>query len=245
MNIPFGARTEVMNAMTDYVAESIEKFLIPIETNWQPSDFLPDSSNMDTFVPQVKEIQEAAGGLSYDLLTVLVGDTVTEEALPTYESWLSRMEGVHEKPETDPWKSWVRMWTGEENRHGDLLNKYLYLSGRVNMREFEKSTQFLIADGFDIETGQDPYRNFVYTSFQELATNISHKRVGAQAKQQGDAFLSKICGQVAADEMRHHKAYTAFMKRIFELDPSEAVIAFEEHGEKNLVLKFAKLKVLG
>jgi hypothetical protein len=28
-----------------------------------------------------------------------------------------------------------RQWTGEENRHGDLLNKYLYLSGRVNMRK--------------------------------------------------------------------------------------------------------------
>jgi acyl-[acyl-carrier-protein] desaturase len=26
---------------------------------------------------------------------------------------------------------------GEENRHGDLLNKYLYLSGRVNMRELK------------------------------------------------------------------------------------------------------------
>jgi acyl-[acyl-carrier-protein] desaturase len=29
---------------------------------------------------------------------------------------------------------------GEENRHGDLLNKYLYLSGRVNMREVEMTT---------------------------------------------------------------------------------------------------------
>jgi acyl-[acyl-carrier-protein] desaturase len=33
-----------------------------------------------------------------------------------------------------------RQWTGEENRHGDLLNKYLYLSG-VNMREVEMTTQ--------------------------------------------------------------------------------------------------------
>jgi acyl-[acyl-carrier-protein] desaturase len=33
------------------------------------------------------------------------------------------------------WAQWVRQWTSEENRHGDLLNKYLYLSGRVNMRE--------------------------------------------------------------------------------------------------------------
>jgi acyl-[acyl-carrier-protein] desaturase len=32
------------------------------------------------------------------------------------------------------WAQWVRQWTSEENRHGDLLNKYLYLSGRVNMK---------------------------------------------------------------------------------------------------------------
>jgi acyl-[acyl-carrier-protein] desaturase len=44
-----------------------------------------------------------------------------------------------------------QQWTGEENRHGDLLNKYLYLSGRVNMREVE-ITQHLINDGFDIGT---------------------------------------------------------------------------------------------
>lgn len=29
---------------------------------------------------------------------------------------------------------WTRQWTSEENRHGDLMNKYIYLSGRVNMR---------------------------------------------------------------------------------------------------------------
>ena len=29
---------------------------------------------------------------------------------------------------------WTRQWTAEENRHGDLMNKYCMLSGRVNMR---------------------------------------------------------------------------------------------------------------
>ena len=29
---------------------------------------------------------------------------------------------------------WTRQWTSEENRHGDLMNKYCYLSGKVNMR---------------------------------------------------------------------------------------------------------------
>jgi hypothetical protein len=52
------------------------------------------------------------------------------------------------------WNQWVRAWTAEENRHGDVLNKYLYLSGRVNMQQVEISTQYLLADGFDIGTSK-------------------------------------------------------------------------------------------
>jgi acyl-[acyl-carrier-protein] desaturase len=62
------------------------------------------------------------------------------------------VEGVS-RNEDGGWMKWTRHWTAEENRHGDLLNKYLYLSGRVNMRMMEVSTQYLIADGFDIGTG--------------------------------------------------------------------------------------------
>lgn len=245
IEINFGARSEVMRAMTDFVTESVEIFLKPIETNWQPSDFLPDAAIQDDFFSKVKEIQSAAAGLSYDVLTVLVGDTITEEALPTYETWLSRIEGIHDVDRENPWNVWVRAWTAEENRHGDLLNKYLYLSGRVNMREFEKSTQFLIADGFEIETGQDPYRNFIYTSFQELATNISHRRVATLAKQQGDSLLSKINGVIAADEMRHAKAYIAFIKKIFEYDVNEVLVAFEDMMRKKIVMPAHFLRETG
>jgi hypothetical protein len=35
------------------------------------------------------------------------------------------------------WARWSRGWTSEENRHGDLLNRYLYLTGRVDMRSIE------------------------------------------------------------------------------------------------------------
>jgi acyl-[acyl-carrier-protein] desaturase len=125
------------------------------------------------------------------------------------------------------WSKWVRQWTGEENRHGDLLNKYLYLSGRVNMREVEITSQHLINDGFDIGTGKDPYKNFVYTSFQELATYISHNRVSQLAKQYGDKQLSKMCKMIAGDEMRHHHAYSEFVNQIFKVDPSEMMLAFQ------------------
>jgi acyl-[acyl-carrier-protein] desaturase len=79
------------------------------------------------------------------------------------------------------------------------------------MKEMETSTQWLIADGFDIETDTDPYKNFVYTSFQELATNVSHRRTATLAKKYGNTHLSKVCGVIAADEMRHAKAYKTFV----------------------------------
>ena len=53
IDVPFGARSEVMRAMTDFVTESVTNFLKPIESNWQPSDFLPDSSNQDDFFSKV------------------------------------------------------------------------------------------------------------------------------------------------------------------------------------------------
>ncbi len=203
----------------------VDQFLIPAEKIWQPSDLLPNSEK-ETFFDEVKELREIAKDLPYDFWVVLVGDTITEEALPTYESWLMEVEGVDNQGRNG-WSKWVRHWTSEENRHGDLLNKYLYLSGRVNMREIEMTTQHLIADGFDIGTGKDPYKNFVYTSFQELATYISHNRVSQLAKSYGDKKLAKICKLISGDEMRHHHAYSEFVNQIFKVDPSEMMLSFQ------------------
>ncbi|MGH2666613.1 acyl-ACP desaturase [Flavobacterium sp.] len=218
-------RLEVMQLLEKNIDTFVENYLIPVEKIWQPSDLLPDSEK-DTFFEDVKELREIAKELPYDFWVVLVGDTITEEALPTYESWLMDVEGVSQKPDNG-WSKWLRHWTGEENRHGDLLNKYLYLSGRVNMREVEITTQYLINDGFDPGTDRDPYKNFVFTSFQELATYISHNRVAQLAKKFGDHKLSKICRLIAGDEMRHHHAYSEFVDRIFKVDPSEMMLSFQ------------------
>lgn len=227
-------RIEVMHFLAQKIDSIIEEFLKPIDTNWQPSDFLPESNNPD-FTKEIKEIQEQCKALPYDYMAILVGDMITEEALPTYESWLMEVDGIS-KGEPKGWSRWVRMWTAEENRHGDLLNKYIYLSGRVNMRQMEISTQHLIADGMEIGTARDPYRNFVYTSFQEMATNISHRRTATLAKKHGNEQLSKICGVIAADEARHAKAYRSFVTKIFEVDPSEMMLALEDMMRKKIVM---------
>ncbi|MCB0705560.1 MAG: acyl-ACP desaturase [Saprospiraceae bacterium] len=239
----FNIRLEVMQTIEKSMGELLTKYLKPIEENWQPADLLPDSGK-PTFFEEVEEIQGLAKEMDYDLFAVLIGDTITEEALPTYESWLMTVEGVDQEG-GNGWSKWVRAWTAEENRHGDLLNKYLYLTGRVNMRELEVSTQYLLNDGFDIGTGRDPYRNFIYTSFQELATNISHRRVATQAKKSGNSLLAKMCGVIAADEARHATAYIDFVKRIFKLDPSEVMLALEDMMKKKIVMPAHFLRETG
>lgn len=232
-----------MKHIEGFMLDNMFNYLKPVEDHWQPTDFLPDSSSPE-FYNQVKELQASAREIPYDLMIVLIGDTITEEALPTYESWLATVEGVS-KEETGGWMKWLRHWTAEENRHGDLLNKYLYLSGRVDMRQLEISTQYLIADGFDIQTDRDPYRNFVYTSFQEMATNISHRRVASLSKKSGDSLLAKMCGVIAADEARHANAYQDFMKQILIVDPNEALLAFEDMMRKKIVMPAHLLKEAG
>ena len=236
-------RLEVMQFLENKVEGFMDQFLIPVEKIWQPSDLLPNSEQ-ESFFDEVKELREIAKDLPYDFWVVLVGDTITEEALPTYESWLMDVEGI-DNVERNGWSKWVRQWTSEENRHGDLLNKYLYLSGRVNMREVEMTAQHLIADGFDIGTGRDPYKNFVYTSFQELATYISHNRVSQIAKKYGDAKLSKICKLIAGDEMRHHHAYSEFVTQIFKIDPSEMMLSFQYMMKQKIVMPALFLRESG
>jgi len=237
-----------MNTVEKEVDGFIEKYLIPAEEIWQPTDLLPNLQQ-ENYLEEITQLREEAKELEYDFWVVLVADMVTEEALPTYEAWLMDMEGVKQhgktKGEENAWSKWVRHWTGEENRHGDTLNKYLYLSGRVDMREVEITTQHLINDGFDIGTGRDPYRNFVYTSFQELATNISHRRVGQLAKKKGNKMLGKMCNIIAGDEMRHYMAYREFVKTIFEHDPSEMMLAFHDMMKKKIVMPAQFLRESG
>ena len=219
---------EVLQAMASFVEEQLT-WLNPINESWQPSDLLPDLT-ADTWRESVQRLRERAAELSDELLVVLVGDAITEEALPSYQTMINRHPGLTDETgaSDDPWARWTRGWTAEENRHGELLSRYLYLSGRVDMRAVELTTQHLIGNGFDPKTANDPYNGLIYTSFQERATRISHGNVARVANQGGDALLGKMCNLVAGDEARHEEAYKSFVKKLFELDPRGTLVAFAQ-----------------
>ncbi len=238
INYELEKNAEVISQLDDFVTETVKTTLMDPDVCWQPTDFLPDMTQPDA-LDQVKLLRERAAEIPDTIITSLVGNMITEEALPSYQTYFNMLAGINEEGSLTSergWVQWTKAWTAEENRHGDLLNKYLYLSGRADMRKVEQTIHRLIYNGFDPRSEKDPYQAIIYTSFQERATKISHVNTGKLADKAGDLVLGKICKQIAGDEARHEKAYKSFMTEIFEIDPSGAMLAFEKMMRKQIVM---------
>ncbi|KAI5002982.1 hypothetical protein ZWY2020_027632 [Hordeum vulgare] len=229
-------QAEMVQSLNGWVAENMLPLLSPVESSWQPHDFLPCSAAppgaseeeaLSAFMEGVAALRAGAAGVPDEVLVCLVGNMVTEEALPSYQSMGNRTEGIADDTGASglPWAQWLRGWTAEENRHGDLLNRYLYLSGRVDMRQVETTVHHLLRNGMEMLVPKSPYHSVIYGAFQERATFVSHVNTARLAGQHGDQALAKICGVIAADEKRHEAGYTRVSAKLFEVDPDGIVRA--------------------
>ena len=239
-NLPFetAKNLEVTAQIEPFVNYQVDNLLVKADECWQPSDFLPDMAREDA-LDQIKTLRERAAGLPDEVIVSLIGNMITEEALPSYQTFFNLVKGINDEPNLDTdkgWVRWSRAWTAEENRHGDLLNKYMYLTGRADMRQVEITIQNLITNGFNANTDYEPYQTMIYTSFQERATKISHVNTGKLADKAGDEVLSRICKTIAGDEARHEKGYKSFMSKAFEIDPNGSVLAFEKMMRKQITM---------
>ncbi|OIV89247.1 hypothetical protein TanjilG_24345 [Lupinus angustifolius] len=232
-------KIEIFKSLESWASQSVLPLLKPVEQCWQPQEFVPDSSlPFGDFTDQVKALRDRTAELPEEYFVVLVGDMITEDALPTYQSMINNLDGVSDETGSSPspWAKWTRAWTAEEKRHGDLLRTYLYLSGRVDMKKIEKTVQYLIGAGMDPGTENSPYLGFVYTSFQERATFVSHGNTARLAKEGGDPVLARICGTIAADEKRHENAYSKIVEKLLEVDPTGAMIAIGDMMQKKITM---------
>lgn len=232
-------KVEVFKSLEGWASECVLPMLKPVGQCWQPIEFLPDpKAPTEEFMDQVRELRDRTAELPDEYFVVLVGDMITEDALPTYQTMINTLDGVKDETgaSTSPWAKWTRAWTAEENRHGDLLRTFLYLSGRVDMLMIERTVQYLIGAGMDPGTENNPYLGFVYTSFQERATFVSHGNTARMAKEGGDPVLARLCGTIAADEKRHENAYAKIVEKLLEVDPSGAMLAIADMMRKKITM---------
>ena len=207
-----------------FVEENLS-LLSPVERAWQPSDYLPDFTTED-WRERVAEFREEARRIPDDVLVVLVGNMVTEEALPNYSVTIDNIVGSPGANAETPWARWIRGWSAEENRHGDLLNAYLRLTGRVDMRAVEVTIHHLIRNGFDTGEKGDSHAGLIYAAFQERATRVSHLNVAKISAKHGETNLATICHKIASDEARHETFYTRVVGRIMEEAPEVGILAY-------------------
>ncbi|KAL6659448.1 hypothetical protein ACP70R_003488 [Stipagrostis hirtigluma subsp. patula] len=223
-------KVDVLAQLEPWAEAHVLPLLRSADTAWQPSDMLPDPAALgaDGFHAACVELRERAAGVPDAHLVCLVGNMITEEALPTYQSVPNRFEGVRDLTGADgtAWARWIRGWSAEENRHGDVLSRYLYLSGRVDTGAVDRTVHRLIASGMAMNAARSPYHGFIYVAFQERATAISHGNTARHAGEHGDDVLARVCGAIMADEKRHEAAYTRVVGKLFEVDPDAAVRAF-------------------
>jgi acyl-[acyl-carrier-protein] desaturase len=68
----------------------------------------------------------------------------------------------------------------------------------------------------------DPLDGVVYTTLQELATRIAHRRTGVFTQ---DPLIEKLTARIATDENLHYVFYRELAKAALEIDPSALMLA--------------------
>ncbi|EOX92251.1 Plant stearoyl-acyl-carrier-protein desaturase family protein, putative [Theobroma cacao] len=79
-------KLEIFKSLESWATDNILVLLNHVERSWEPQDFLPTSESEEGFFEQVKELRERSKEIPDDCFDQLVGNMVTEEALPTYQT---------------------------------------------------------------------------------------------------------------------------------------------------------------
>src|SRR6476659_3601270 len=95
---------DLIRAIEHAVADNLN-LLVPRDRAWQPTDYLPDLESA-IWRDEVDRFRQAAEAVSDQLLVVLVGDMVTEEALPSYSMSLNGLVRDDQGDSPAPWARW-------------------------------------------------------------------------------------------------------------------------------------------
>lgn len=142
---------------------------------------------------------------------------LTEDNLPYYTNTiLTSIKGDH------PFKEWGRRWTAEEARHSEVIRSWVHATHAIDPILLEDSRILQMGKG-EVPNPSSFAELLIYTSLQELATQIAHRNTGKLLDHERRGKL--VMTTVAGDEGLHHKFYSSLAKEAFVVDPSTMVIA--------------------
>jgi acyl-[acyl-carrier-protein] desaturase len=197
------------------VAKLVDRHL-SVAKEWFPHDFIPYSLGRDFDKEPWTPDQPRLSGVAQTAFEV---NLLTEDNLPSYH-YLIR--AIFEKGD-GAWKNWVHRWTAEEGRHAIVIRDYLIVTRNIDPVMLERGRMQIVQLGY--ARPMRVLRGLAYTSFQELATRVSHQNTGRYSS---DPVADRIMSRVAADENLHMVFYRDALSAAFEVDPSAVVKAIAE-----------------
>jgi acyl-[acyl-carrier-protein] desaturase len=185
---------------------------------WFPSEFF-QAGEEDRDRRSGAELQDRARGLPDEVRVALTVNILTEEGLPHFHRLIADNLGSRTF-----WSLWNKLWTAEEDRHGNILRDYVRESRILNFNVLERLQFDYLRSGFNPDWGGDPYKIFIYTTCQEKATQISHLNTGKLAAD-SEPLLYAIAQKIAQDESKHYTFYMQVFKEILARDPNNALVS--------------------
>lgn len=181
---------------------------------WHPHALVPWSRGQD--YPADYQWSPEEAGLSEEARSALFVNVLTEDNLPYYFRDIERMFG-----RDGAWGHWVRRWTAEEGRHGQVIHDYMAVTRAVDPVCLERARMAQVQGGRAPEP-PNVLEGLAYVTLQELATRISHFNTGQHIT---DSAGKAIMRRVSFDENLHFLFYRDTMSAALEVEPSAAVVA--------------------
>jgi acyl-[acyl-carrier-protein] desaturase len=210
------AADEMLRLLEPTLVRGMERHL-SATTEWFPHEYVPYEVGRNYVHEPWEETDSALGIVSRTALEV---NLLTEDNLPYYHLALWDMFG-----RGGAWGEWVRRWTAEEGRHAIVLRDYLSVTRGADPVALERGRMDQVSRGY-YPAGEgmtlDPLDGVVYTTLQELATRIAHRRTGAYTQ---DPLIEKLTARIATDENLHYVFYRELAKAALEIDPSAMMLA--------------------
>ena len=203
-------------ALLAEIEPAVRKLLerhLAVAKEWFPHEYIPYSLGRDYDKEPWTPDQPRLTGVAQTAFEV---NLLTEDNLPSYHRLIYRM--FHHGD--GAWKEWVHRWTAEEGRHAIVIRDYLVVTRNIDPIALERGRMQTTLLGYEHDA--NVVQGLAYTSFQELATRVSHQNTGRYSQ---DPVADRIMTRVALDENLHMVFYRGALEAILEADPSAAVRA--------------------
>ena len=120
-------------------------------------------------------------------------------------------------------RAWFQAnWGYEESKHSMALEKWMVTSGSRTEQEVNDYADALLQKEWDMPFNT-PRQMMVYTTMQELATQLNYRRLQVLAREAKDEALVTTLQLIGRDEAAHHKFFKDGVKLLLQDDRDSAL----------------------